>query len=207
MYTSVADPSAFPDTGALPAEAASALVAFVAIEEASEDVDFVVVGPEGGTPLAAEVLVVDAVSSMGARRTTDCASFTTSLVTCSAITVSGTVSAEGSMSEVFSVLKENAETGEMGIDCCEPCPGQCWSGMRARQEESGYIHLVSDATGRHREELALPQKRRLRSFMGDAADAEVSGWRWSLGNGVEASASVVFVALGVPNGVELRPGG
>lgn len=129
--TSVAAPPAFPDTRALSAEAASALVAFVAVEEGSETVEFVVAGPAGSSPLAAGVLVVDAVSSMGAGRPTDCASFTTSLVTCSAITVSGTAAAKESLSELCSVPKENAETGVMGVDCCESSPDERSSGMRA----------------------------------------------------------------------------
>ena len=83
------------------AEAESVVVAFVEAEGGSKGLLFVVAGPEGCSPLAAEELVVDAVSSMGAGRPTDCASFTTSLVTCSAITVSGTVAVE-----------------ELLLDCC-----------------------------------------------------------------------------------------
>ena len=45
------------------------------------------------------MLVADAEASMGAGRPTDCASFTTSLVTCSAITVCGTVAGEDALSE------------------------------------------------------------------------------------------------------------
>jgi hypothetical protein len=80
------------------------------LEDGSEVVEFVDAWPAGSSPWAAGVLVVDAVSSMGAGRPTDCASFTTSLVTCSAITVSGTVAATDSLSGLCSVLRE-AETG------------------------------------------------------------------------------------------------
>ena len=82
------------------AEAESVVVVvFVGSEGASEDLESVVAGPEGCSPLAAEVLVVDAVSSMGAGRPIDCASFTTSLVTCSAITVCATATGEELLSE------------------------------------------------------------------------------------------------------------
>lgn len=53
-------------------------------------------GPEGASPSPAELLVVDAVSSMGAGPPTDCASFTTSRVICSAITMCRSVVAAGS---------------------------------------------------------------------------------------------------------------
>lgn len=79
------------------------------VEGASDGVGLVVAVPEGGSPLTAGSLVVDADSSMGAERPTDCASFTTSLATCSAITVSGTAVAQDPMSELclYSDLEED----------------------------------------------------------------------------------------------------
>jgi hypothetical protein len=138
LRTAAGTPRSFPDTCALPAGAASALVAFVAVEVGSEVVAWVVAGPEGSSPWAAGVLVVDAVSSMGAGRPTDCASFTTSLVTCSAITVSGTVVAEDSLSDSCSV--DTKETGVAGADSCVSCPVACPSTMRAmrRRKAEGY---------------------------------------------------------------------
>jgi len=60
-------------------------------------------GPEGASPLPAEVLVADAESSMGEAAPIDCASFTTSCVVCSAITRLGTIGvAAGSWSEACS---------------------------------------------------------------------------------------------------------
>jgi len=83
-------------------------------------VPFVVVGPEGCSPLAARELVVDAVSSMGAESPTDCASFTTWLVTCSAITVSGTVAVEGLLLESCSVYVTEVEAED--ADGRASCP-------------------------------------------------------------------------------------
>lgn len=92
------------------------------VGDASRGVGFVVAVPEGDSPLTAGVLVVDAESSMGVERPTDCASFTTSLATCSAITVSGTEVAQDSMSEGCSWSDPNKDVGVSGADCCESSP-------------------------------------------------------------------------------------
>lgn len=101
--TDAAGPSPFAEAFASAAEAEAesvvAVVAFVGAGGELIDLESVVAGPEGCSPLAAEVLVADAVSSMGAEGPTDCASFTTSLVTCSAITVCGTAGGEKWLSE------------------------------------------------------------------------------------------------------------
>lgn len=107
------------------------------VEGASGGVGFVVAVPEGGSPFTAGSLVVDAESSMGAGRPTDCASFTTSLATCSAITVSGTAVAQGPKSEscLCSDLKE--DVGVRGVDCCESnlagCPRSSSCDIRAKK--------------------------------------------------------------------------
>jgi hypothetical protein len=92
----------------------------VEAEEASEDLLFVVAGLEGCSPLAAEELVVDAVPSMGAEGPTDCASFTTSLVTCSAITIFGTVAVEELLLEWCSAWLTGVEAED--ADCDVSCP-------------------------------------------------------------------------------------
>jgi uncharacterized membrane protein len=68
----------------------------------------VLVGSEDASPLPAEWLVVVAVSSMGAGPPIDCASFTTSWVICSAITICVTMSAgkENMLEQVSSFLHE-----------------------------------------------------------------------------------------------------
>jgi hypothetical protein len=101
------------------AEAESVVVALVEAEGASEGLLFVFVGPEGCSPLAAEELVVDAVSSMGAEGPTDCASFTTSLVTCSAITVSETVAGEDVLLDWCSawLTKGEARDADNSVSC------------------------------------------------------------------------------------------
>jgi hypothetical protein len=128
LHTTVAAPSVLPDT------AACAPFASVTSIEGSEVVEVAVAvavaEPEGSSPLAAGVLVVDAVSSMGVGRPTDCASFTTSLVTCSAITVSGTVEAKDSLSEACSASEK--ETGVVGVDSCVTGPAECRSTMCPR---------------------------------------------------------------------------
>lgn len=76
-------------------------LAVARLSEAFESCGF---GPEGASPLPAESLVADAVSSMGDGPPIDCASFTTSWVICSAITICGSaVAAEGSVSEACSL--------------------------------------------------------------------------------------------------------
>ena len=95
------------------------------MEEASRGFGVVVAVPEGEPPFTAGELVVDAESSMGAERPTDCASFTTSLATCSAITVSGTVVAQDTMSESCSLSESKKEAGVTGVDCCESSPAEC----------------------------------------------------------------------------------
>ena len=66
-------------------------------------------GPEGTSPFPVELLVVDAVSSMGDGPPIDCASFTTSWVICSAITICGSgVAVGGALSEACSL-----ESGDM----------------------------------------------------------------------------------------------
>ena len=105
------------------AEAESVVVVvFVGSEGASENLESVVAGPEGCSPLAAEVLVVDAVSSMGAGRPIDCASFTTSLVTCSAITVPGTVAVEELLLDCCSawLTEGGAEDADRDASCPVP---------------------------------------------------------------------------------------
>jgi hypothetical protein len=94
------------------------------VEDASRGIAFVFGVPEGGSPLTAGVLVVDAESSMGAERPTDCASFTTSLATCSAITVSGTEVAQDSMSEWCSCSDPTKDVDVSGVDCCESSPAE-----------------------------------------------------------------------------------
>lgn len=98
------------------------VVAFVEGEGASEGLLVVIAGPEGCSPLAAMELVVDAVSSMGAGRPTDCASFTTSLVTCSAITVFATAAAEEMLLDRCSALltEVGAEDADVGVSCPDP---------------------------------------------------------------------------------------
>jgi hypothetical protein len=118
--TVAADPPLFAEACAPAAEAESVVVAFVKAEGASEGVPFVIVGPEGCSPLAARELVVDAVSSMGAEGPTDCASFTTWLVTCSAITVSGTVAAKDLLLESGSACVTEVEAED--VDGCASCP-------------------------------------------------------------------------------------
>ena len=82
------------------------MVAFV-VEGASGSLESRADGPEGASPLPAEVLVADAESSMGETTPMDCASFTTSCVVCSAITRLGTVGgAAGSQSEGCSISVE-----------------------------------------------------------------------------------------------------
>lgn len=118
--TAAAGPSLFADACAPAAEAESVVVAFAEAEGASEVLLFVVVaGPEGCSPLAARESVVDAVSSMGADSPTDCASFTTSLVICSAITVSEPVAVEELLSECCSagVTEVEAEDADGGASC------------------------------------------------------------------------------------------
>jgi hypothetical protein len=84
-------------------------VAFVAVGS-SEGFESCVFGPEGASPLPAELLVVDAVSSMGAGPPTDCASFTTSRVICSAITICrAVVAAKGTLSEGRSLREEEED--------------------------------------------------------------------------------------------------
>ena len=74
-------------------------------------------------PLTAGMLVVVAVSPMGAGRPIDCASFTTSLVACSAITVSETVVAQDSLSDSCAELgKDDGVSGDECCECCEPRP-------------------------------------------------------------------------------------
>jgi hypothetical protein len=121
-------------SAAAEAESVGVVVAFVESEGdgASEDLGSVVAvavaGPEGCSPLAAEVLVADAVSSMGAGRPIDCASFTTSLVTCSAITVCATATGEELLSERCSCTVRVTEAeGEMAVvdadaDSSASCP-------------------------------------------------------------------------------------
>ena len=92
------------------------------VEDASCGVAFAVAVPEGGSPLTAGVLVVDAESSMGAERPTDCASFTTSLATCSAITVSGTEVVQDSMSESCPCSDPKKDVCVSGVDCSESSP-------------------------------------------------------------------------------------
>lgn len=76
----------------------------LAVARLSKAFELFVFGPEGASPLPAELLVVDAVSSMGDGPPTDCASFTTSWVICSAITICGSaVAAGGSVSEACSL--------------------------------------------------------------------------------------------------------
>lgn len=120
--TAAASPSLFTEARAPAAEAESVVVAFVEAEGASEGLLFVVAGPEGCSPLAARELVVDAVSSMGADGPTDCASFTTSLVICSAITVSGTVAVEELLLECCSawVTGVEAEDADRSASCPVP---------------------------------------------------------------------------------------
>lgn len=151
QLTVEAGPPAVSDTCALSAGAACARFAFasVEVEEALGVVCFVVAVPEGGSPLTAGELVVDAVSSMGARRPIDCASFTTSLATCSAITVSGTVEAQDAMSDPCSISLKVPEG--RGDDCCESSPAErpCSSiGTLGLRKVEGN-HLMSDATSRH----------------------------------------------------------
>lgn len=95
------------------------MVAFVEAES-SVGLLVVVAGPEGCSPLAAEELVVDALSSMGAGRPTDCASFTTSLVTCSAITVFGTAADEELLLESGSACA--VTVGAADADGSASCP-------------------------------------------------------------------------------------
>jgi hypothetical protein len=123
LLTAAACPSALSATCALPAAFGPSAMALA--EDASTRFGLVVAVPEGGSPLTAGVLVVDAESSMGAGRPTDCASFTTSLATCSAITVSGTVVAQDSMSESCSCSEPKKDFGVSGVDCCESRPAGC----------------------------------------------------------------------------------
>jgi hypothetical protein len=98
--------------------ALAALAGFVAfvVVGSWEGFESCVFGPEGASPLPAESLVVDAVSSMGAGPPTDCASFTTSRVICSAITICrAVVAAEGSLSEGRSLQGEEEEDNMGGI--------------------------------------------------------------------------------------------
>jgi hypothetical protein len=143
IHTAAAALEGLSDTCTLSAGAVFALAASVAAGVDFEVAEAVVAGPEGVSPLTAGVLVVDAVSSMGAGRPTDCASFTTSLVTCSAITVSGTVVAKDSMSDSCSLL---TETGVTGADSCVSGPLQrSWLMlMRAKQPRraGGYLPSV-----------------------------------------------------------------
>lgn len=119
--TVAAEASLLAEASAPAAEAESVVVvAFVEAGGASEDSPFVVAGPEGCTPLAARELVVDAVSSMGAEGPTDCASFTTWLVTCSAITVSGTVAVEELVLEWCSAGATEVKAED--ADGCASCP-------------------------------------------------------------------------------------
>jgi hypothetical protein len=147
IRTSAAAPGVFSATCTLSGAAVSAevaSVASVAVELGSEMVESVVAGPEGSSPWAAGVLVVDAVSSMGAGRPTDCASFTTSLVTCSAITVSGTAVAKESTSDSCSVSTERGVTGVTGVERCASSPAELSSLMRALQarKSRGYSPSV-----------------------------------------------------------------
>lgn len=107
------------------AAAEAVVAAAVEAEGASEILVFVAAGPAGCSPLTAEELVVDAVSSMGAGRPTDCASFTTSLVTCSAITVSETVAVEEVRLDRCSagLTEVEAEDADTGVSC--PVPRSC----------------------------------------------------------------------------------
>lgn len=101
-------------------------------------------GAEGSSPLPAELLVVDAVSSMGAGPPTDCASFTTSRVICSAITMCrSVVAARGSLSEGRSLREENMGRNRRGRGRPAVPADQ------GRRSES--IHLVSDVKRRHKE--------------------------------------------------------
>lgn len=101
-------------------------------------------GPEGASPLPAESLVIDAVSSMGAGPPTDCASFTTSWVICSAITICISVDAAGgSLSEDRSLQEEDMDGSRRGRG--RPA-GHVDEGRKSR-----FIHLVSDVKRRHEE--------------------------------------------------------
>src|SRR5690242_5751777 len=111
-----------------PAAGAASVVAFVEAG-ASESLLFVVAGPEGCSPLAAEELVVDALSSMGAGRPTDCASFTTSLVTCSAITVFETAAGEKLLLDCGSACARTVTVGAADADGSVSCPEQRSSSM------------------------------------------------------------------------------
>lgn len=96
------------------AVALSKAVALV-VTGSSEGFDSSVFGPEGASPLPAELLVVDAVSSMGEGPPTDCASFTTSWVICSAITICrSVVTAGGFLSEACSLEEEDMGVNERG---------------------------------------------------------------------------------------------
>lgn len=135
-----------PPSAAFPFASASALASAFA---------WVVSGPEGDAPLTAGVLGVDAESSTGAGRPTDCASFTTSWATCSAITVSGAVVAQDAMSDLGSesrgARQASSNAGVSGDDCDESSalrwPGSSMSNTGARKMEG--IHLRSDAISRH----------------------------------------------------------
>jgi hypothetical protein len=124
--TVAADASPFAEgfSSAAEAESVVAVVVFVGSKGASEGLEWVVAGPEGCSPLAAEVLVVDAVSSMGAGRPTDCASFTTSLVTCSAITVCATATGEELLSDTCSctVRVTDGEVDDADAESSASCP-------------------------------------------------------------------------------------
>jgi hypothetical protein len=122
-----ASPFAEGFSSAAEAESVVVVVSFVGSEGegASEDLESVVAGPEGCSPLAAEVLVADAVSSMGAGRPIDCASFTTSLVTCSAITVCATATGEELLSERCSCTVRVTEGEVVLVDADADSSASC----------------------------------------------------------------------------------
>lgn len=102
-----------------------------------------VFGPEGTSPFPAELLVVDAVSSMGDKPPIDCASFTTSWVICSAITICGSgVAADGALSEACSLGCEDIGGNERRRVTSCPC---------GRGRKSKCSHLASDVKRRHGE--------------------------------------------------------
>jgi hypothetical protein len=114
-----------------------------------EAMGLVVVGLEGTSPAPAESLVVVAVSSTGERPPIDSASFTTSWVICSAITIPGSVGAarEPLLGRVSSTGTERIREDTRQPRTLErPCITRC----SKAEAKTKYIHLgqvLTVATG------------------------------------------------------------